>query len=80
MDRSTLIQRTIDSDAYLPHGEQVCQSGGMEQSRSVCLYGGTISSTDTIAQDFQKNHYKYWGKLYKPEDVKVSAILRCLVD
>jgi hypothetical protein len=52
----------------------------MEQSRSVCLYGGTISSTDTIAQDFQKNHYKYWGKLYKPEDVKVSAILRCLVD
>jgi hypothetical protein len=52
----------------------------MEQSRSVYLYSGTISNANTIAKDFQKNHYKYWGKLYKPEDVKVSAILSCPMD
>lgn len=22
-------------------------------------------------QDFRRNHHRYWGKLYKPEDVKV---------
>lgn len=24
--------------------------------------------------EFQQNHHKYWGKLYKPEDVKVSYL------
>lgn len=25
------------------------------------------------------HHYKYWGKLYKPEDIKVSRPHRCSV-
>ena len=31
----------------------------------------TFAHTPPI--DFKSNHHKYWGKLYKPEDVKVRT-------
>jgi len=26
------------------------------------------------SEEFQKNHHKHWGKLYRPEEVHVSAV------
>lgn len=29
-----------------------------------------------LSEDFRNNHHRYWGKLYKPEDVKVMPLKR----
>lgn len=29
----------------------------------------------TIALEFRNNHHRFWGKLYKPEDVKVYSVV-----
>lgn len=30
-----------------------------------------VNPDEWSSEDFKRNHYKYWGKLYKPEDVKL---------
>jgi proteasome activator subunit 4 len=30
-----------------------------------------VNPEEWNSEDFQKNHHKYWGKLYRAEDVKV---------
>lgn len=74
MDGKAALEHAADADAYVSDGEQICQSRGMGKRRSNLWCLMRIQKADVYPEEFRQNHHKYWGKLYKPEDVKVKRL------
>jgi proteasome activator subunit 4 len=38
-------------------------------------YSARDNENPDCSADFRNNHHRFWGKLYKPEDIKVGLII-----
>ncbi|TBU39582.1 hypothetical protein BD309DRAFT_1022044 [Dichomitus squalens] len=66
-----LHEKTFSKRGYSSSGKLI-SSTLLTLSHTYPLENKFVNPDEWHSQDFKSNHHKYWGKLYKPEDVKLT--------
>ncbi|KAI1797633.1 hypothetical protein LXA43DRAFT_1126323 [Ganoderma leucocontextum] len=66
-----LHDKTFSKRGYSSSGK-LLSSTLLTLSHTYPLENKFVNPDEWRSQDFKSNHHKYWGKLYKPEDVKLT--------
>ncbi|CCM01642.1 uncharacterized protein FIBRA_03703 [Fibroporia radiculosa] len=66
-----LHQKTFSKRGFSSSGKLI-SSTLLTLTHTYPLENKFVNPDEWASEDFKKNHHKYWGKLYKPEDVKLT--------
>ncbi|KAL7285721.1 hypothetical protein ACG7TL_000826 [Trametes sanguinea] len=66
-----LNEKTYSKRGYSSSGKLLC-STLLTLSHTYPLENKFVNPDEWNSEDFKINHHKYWGKLYRPEDVKLT--------
>ncbi|OCH96655.1 hypothetical protein OBBRIDRAFT_787227 [Obba rivulosa] len=66
-----LHEKTLSQRGFSSSGKLIA-STLLTLTHTYPLENKFVNPDEWNSEDFQSNHHKYWGKLYKPEDVKLS--------
>ncbi|KAI0639143.1 hypothetical protein C8Q77DRAFT_1152142 [Trametes polyzona] len=66
-----LNEKTYSKRGYSSSGK-LLSSTLLTLSHTYPLENKFVNPDEWVSEDFRANHHKHWGKLYRPEDVKVS--------
>ncbi|KAM5538277.1 hypothetical protein V8D89_008164 [Ganoderma adspersum] len=66
-----LHDKTFSKRGYSSSGK-LLSSTLLTLSHTYPLENKLVNPDEWHSQDFKSNHHKYWGKMYKPEDVKLT--------
>ncbi|EMD41658.1 hypothetical protein CERSUDRAFT_110231 [Gelatoporia subvermispora B] len=66
-----LHRKTFSKRGFSSSGELI-SSTLLTLTHTYPLENKFVNPDEWASEEFQRNHHKYWGKLYKPEEVKLS--------